>query len=202
MRPTAADLQFASMKRHPGVMLSVSLSLGLSICTSACHSPPAVNPWRDDSIPASTWTTPSEQGILAAGHQPAIRHRAIESSAAPSVSEEVPHFPIWWEDPFEDQGDLDGRFAWTWQDYLAMPYSYARMHLNTVGWPVSAYVDRPWQSMVSDGRFGPDRPHDAKPGPSPDPTAGPTDFGVEDPTAPHSAGAEELPATAPAGGAE
>ena len=50
----------------------------------------------------------------------------------------MPHYPLWWEDPFEDKGDEDGKFAWTWMDYFAMPYSLARWDLNTVAVPVSA----------------------------------------------------------------
>ncbi|GMV98633.1 MAG: hypothetical protein AMXMBFR83_29820 [Phycisphaerae bacterium] len=164
----------------------------------ACNQPPAVNPWRDDSIPPAAWTTPSEQGILAAGVAPAIRHRPLSPRLAPDVANDVPHYPLWWEDPFEDQGDKDGQFAWTWQDYLAMPYSYARMHLNTVGWPISAIVDPPGRAMLSDGSIGPDRPHDARPGHGPDPTAGPADFGIEAPDVPHSAAVEQRPSTAPA----
>ena len=85
---------------------------------------------------------------------------------------------LWWEDPFEDKGDQDDTFAWTWQDYVAMPYSFGRFLLNTIAWPVSAVVTPPWASMVSDGNVG--RDHDATVGTSPDPTAGPSDFGYPD----------------------
>jgi len=176
---------------------------GLALCAylvaAGCNKPPGVNPWRDDSISSAVWTTPSEQGILAAGHDPMIRHRDVSGKAAPVASGDVPHDPLWWEDPFEDQGDMDGQFAWTWQDYLAMPYSYARWHLNTLAFPVSAVVTPPGTPMVSDGVLEPGHPHDAKRGVSPDPSASPLDFGVEEEGegAPHSAEPNEPPATAP-----
>ncbi|GMU24741.1 MAG: hypothetical protein AMXMBFR13_48130 [Phycisphaerae bacterium] len=143
----------------------------LAVCCllSACNGPPAVNPWCDDSIPPDVWTTPSEQGILMAAHEPALRARDFPPSQAPMACFDVPHYPLWWEDPFEDKGDGDHCFMWTWQDYFAMPYSYARMHLNTLAWPVSAAVTPPGARMVSDGCIG--RDHDAARGVSPDPTA-------------------------------
>lgn len=171
--------------RTSGCAAAISLSLCL---LTACNTPPAVNPWRDDSISPVTWTTPSEQGILAAGHEPHIRQRDFAPADAALVCGEVPHYPLWWEDPFEDKGDEDGRFAWTWQDYFAMPYSYARMHLNTVAWPVSAIVTLPGTPMVSDGYVAPNRDHDARRGLAPNPSASPLDFGYDEGAGvPHSA---------------
>lgn len=152
--------------------------LALAFVPVACNEPPAVNPWRDDAITRETWTTPSEQGFLAGGREPVLRERGFSKSIAPTVDPRVPHYPLWWEDPFEDKGDMDGTFAWTWQDYVAMPYSYARYHLNTIAWPVSAIVTPPGTPMVSDGVIG--RDHDAERGFSPDPTATATDFTYED----------------------
>ncbi len=167
------------------------------LLVGACNQPPGVNPWRDDSIPPVTWTTPSEQGILAAGHPPVIRHRDTPCAQAPLVSGEVPHWPLWWEDPFEDKGDQDGQFAWTWQDYFAMPYSYARFHLNTLAFPVSAIVTPPGTPMVSDGFVEPCSDHDAKRGISPDPSASSVDFYPDGVGGPHSADIGEVPATLP-----
>lgn len=161
------------MKRDLNILAAL---VALATLVSACNQPPWVNPYRDDSIRSEAWTTPSEQGVLAAGHEPALRQRDFAESRVPEVAGDVPHFPLWWEDPFEDKGDMDGQFAWTWQDYLAMPYSYARFHLNTIAWPVSAVVTPPGTPMVSDGCIGKD--HDAARGVSPDPTAGPEDFGA------------------------
>ena len=147
-----------------------------ALALSGCNQPPAVNPWRDDSIPQSEWTTPSEQGIYAANRETTQRHRGHEQLLAPTVDPQTPHYPLWWEDPFEDKGDENCTFAWTWQDYFAMPYSLGRYMVNTVGFPVSAVVQPPCTPMISDGCLSPNRPHDAKKGCSPDPTATASDF--------------------------
>ena len=155
------------------IAVLVALSAG-SILISACDKPPAVNPWRNDSISRDTWPTPSSEGVLASGHAPVLRNSGRSQTAAPCVASPVPHYPLWWEDPFEDKGDGDGQFAWTWADYVAGPYCYGRWLLNTVAWPASAVVTPPGTPMVSDGNIG--RDHDAAPGQSPIPTAGPEDF--------------------------
>jgi len=155
---------------HPAWPSATSLALVcLATAIPACNQPPAVNPWRDDSIPRVAWSTPSQDAVIAAGHQPVIRRRDIPEIQAPHADEHVPHYPLWWEDPFEDKGDGNKAFAWGWQDYVAMPYSFGRFLLNTMGWPVSIVVTPPGTPMVSDGRIG--RDHDAARGFSPDPTA-------------------------------
>lgn len=150
---------------------------------TACDAPPAVNPWRDDSISADKWSTPSQDGVLAAGHEPALRQREIPVAEAPRAFDDVPHYPLWWEDPFEDKGDGDGVFAWTWADYLAMPYSYGRFLFNSVASPVSVIVTPPGTAMVSDGDLSPGLlgyDHDAAKGFTPEPTAERTDFFRDD----------------------
>lgn len=141
-----------------------------------CNEPPAVNPWRDDSIPPQAYGTASSEVVLQANAEPAVRMRDLPPSHAPAASGAVPHYPLWWEDPFEDQGDNNRQFAWTWQDYLHMPYGLGRWMLNTMAWPVSAVVTPPGTPMVSDGVVEGSRPHDAKPGVSADPTASLDDF--------------------------
>jgi hypothetical protein len=117
--------------------------------------------------------------VLASGAQPAIRRRDVPEARVPRADEGVPHYPLWWEDPLEDKGDQNDTFAWTWQDYVGMPYSLGRFLLNTMAWPVSAGVTPPGAAMVSDGNVG--RDHDAARGNSPDPTATGADFNRTDP---------------------
>jgi hypothetical protein len=150
-------------------------AFAIILASTACNQPPAVNPWVDDSIHESARTTPSEAGFLAAGHQPVYRQRGFPQTDLAMANPNVPHYPLWWEDPFMDKGDQDGQFAWTWQDYLHMPYGLSRFILNTIGVPASAIVHPPGLPMVSDGVPGPN--HDSRPGKSPNPTAGPADFG-------------------------
>lgn len=185
-----------NLRTRPHHARLICVGLGLCLLAGACSSsPPGINPWRDDSITPTAWTTPSEQGILAAGHEPALRHREVPASNLTLASGSVPHYPLWFEDPFEDKGDEDGQFAWSWVDYLAMPYSYARSHLNMIGWPASAVIQPAWMSMVSDGQVGPGPDHDATPGTSANPTAGPADFAATD--EPDTAAPTEPPATDP-----
>jgi hypothetical protein len=165
-----------------------------------CSEPPAWNPWRDDSIPASEFGTASSSYVFAANQEPALRVRDYPETSAPVVRKTVPHWPLWWEDPFEDQGDNNDEFAWTWQDYFHMPYGLGRFMVNTMGWPVSAVVTPPGTPMVSDGVV--EKVHDAQRGVSPNPTAGPEDFeepanGQEVPLEPLPVGSEET-ATQPA----
>ena len=168
-RPSASGLA-----TRPAACGFAVASLLVTLTVTACNQPPAVNPWREDAIAEDAWSTPSRDGILALAREPAIREREIPHMDAPHVNPGVPHYPLWWEDPLEDKGDQDGAFAWTWQDYVAMPYSLGRLLLNTMAWPVSATVTPPGTPMVSDGVTG--RDHDATRGTSPDPLAGPGDF--------------------------
>lgn len=172
-------------------LVILAAAAGLSL--TACNESPAVNPWRDDALPTSTYATPSSTGILAEEHAPAIRTRAIPERQATTVTSKVPHYPLWWEDPFEDKGDGDHQFAVTWADYLDMPYGLGRFILNTVGWPASAVVQPPGLPMVSDSVIG--RDHDATPGKSLDPTAGPADFqdAVTDALPAESSASDEAP---------
>jgi hypothetical protein len=75
----------------------------------------------------------------------------------------VTHWPLWWEDPFEDHGnrfhqvddrdEVDVVFAWNWVDYMHMMYGPTRFIINTGGWPVSAVVTPPGTPMESDARI-------------------------------------------------
>jgi len=158
----------ARSRKALSCMICMTL-IGLAGLIPACNQPPAINPWRDDAIPQSAWSTPSQDAILAAGYDPVIRHRDISEIQAPCAAGDVPHYPLWWEDPFEDIGDGNNTYAWTWQDYVAMPYGFGRFLLNTMAWPASLAVTPPGTPMVSDGQIG--RHHDAARGFSADPTA-------------------------------
>lgn len=161
------------MPRHRLLIVVLVVPCLGSLVLTACNEPPGINPWRDDSVTQDMWSTPSRDGVLASGATPVIRRSRLSPGIAPCVESPVPHYPLWWEDEFEDKGDGDLLFAWTYADYVAMPASYARWLLNTVGWPVSAVVTPPGTPMISDGQIG--QYHDAERGRSPDPTAGPED---------------------------
>ncbi len=130
--------------------LTAILAALLAGCSSAG---PGVNVIADDSTPRSEWTTPSEEGIRAAGHASAVRRRNWEPTEAPYEREGVPHYPLWWEDPFEDKGDGNDTQCWSCADLVAMPYSMARFFLNTACSPASMIVVPPGTPMISDGHL-------------------------------------------------
>lgn len=139
------------------------------------------NPYEDSgaTIDYEMKTTSSES--YAKGHSEfgrPVQRQAPESDVR-YENGAVTHWPLWFEDPFEDKGnrfipygnadaerDLpDNEFAWNWVDYFHMAYGPARLVTNAVGWPVSAVVQHPGMLMESNGRI--DRnilgyDHDAK----------------------------------------
>lgn len=146
----------------------------MALTLIACNQPPGANPWRDDALSRESWSTPTQDGILASGHAPVVRQRNTPQIETPIADGSVPHYSLWFEDPFEDKGDGDGKTAWTCADYLAMFYSPGRFGLNALCTPVSAIVVPPGAALVSDGVVGKD--HDAALGQSPNPTATTGDF--------------------------
>jgi len=112
-----------------------------------------VDPWSDDLPGANDVSTASVEGARAAKVEPSQRVRESQRSRIEAQDGTVTHWPLWWEDPFVDKGSQDGQFAWTWEDYLAMPYGLGRNILNTMGWPVSAAVEPPFTVMGSDGKL-------------------------------------------------
>lgn len=113
----------------------------------------AVNPLKDDAVAAEEMATTSERLVRDADSSTVVRRREWRETTITHESGKVVHWPLWFEDPFEDKGSGDGKFAWTHEDYIAMPYSMARLVLNTMGWPVSAVLTPPGTPMASDGRL-------------------------------------------------
>jgi hypothetical protein len=131
---------------------SVAAGLGcLGVLAVGCQH--MVNPFRDDLPATSDVTTASVAGARAAPSRPTVAPRGYEPQPIEAQNGTVAHWPLWWEDPFEDQGSEDGTFAWTAEDYLCVAYGPARFLLNTMAWPVSAVVTPPWTVMCSDGKL-------------------------------------------------
>ncbi len=124
------------------VMLAVSPMIGCS---------EMINPWRDDTPRAEDVSTPSTRCLQASGVAAAQRSCDQERQCVRAQDGMVSHWPLWWEDPFVDKGSEDDRFAWTEEDYIAMPYGLGRFILNTMAWPVSVAMTPPWVIMGSDG---------------------------------------------------
>ena len=123
------------------------------------------NPYKDSSASiADEMTTPSAEGHKGRAE---FGRQARRDSAVSEVRHEngaVSHWPLWWEDPFEDKGNRtegppdrdapDNEFAWNWVDYLHIAYGPGRMvFVNTAGWPISAVVTPPGTLMESNGRI-------------------------------------------------
>jgi hypothetical protein len=129
------------------------------------------NPFVDSGAAVEPeMTTASTAGYEAAPEQkrPAVQpQRTWPTSDVVRENGAVSHWPLWFEDPFENKGngytpvaDRDAPdivFAWNWVDYLAMPYSPGRMiFVNTPGLPISAIVTPPGTLMESDGYISKD----------------------------------------------
>ncbi len=87
-----------------------------------------------------------------------------QRTIAPSAPA-VTHGPLYMEDPFEDKGTTY-RYRLGWEDWVAVPYCYARFTLNYLMLPVSAVVTPPCTVMESDGELSEQLlgyDHDAKP---------------------------------------
>lgn len=117
--------------------------------TAGCHE--YVNPWRDDTVSASQIRTSSVTAATAQQHESAARQRSFSPSPSSAQDGSTRHFPLWFEDPFEDRGSDDDQYAWTAEDYIGMPYGLARFILNGLCVPISAVVHPPVPLMVSDG---------------------------------------------------
>ncbi len=127
-------------------------STSLWLVASGCEH--AINPFVDETLVApEEMHTPSERKARAAQATPVVRRREWQQTPTTYPSGAVVHWPLWFEDPFEDKGSTDGKYAWTFEDYIAAPYSFGRVLVNTIGWPVSAVVTPPGTPMVSDGRL-------------------------------------------------
>lgn len=182
---------------HPSAALLAMLAV-----LGGCQLTP--NFFRETG-PSTTmsWDSPTAVDIKTHYEPSAPRYRDFPPSATASQSGIVQHYPLYFEDPFEDKGN--GRTDETspgnvyhagWEDYVALPYGLARFTLNWLLLPGSAVVTPPWTVMESDGYvsrqlLGYD--HDAipsgHPAPSPKPESEPED---------HDGHADE-PATPPQG---
>lgn len=112
-----------------------------------------VNPFKDELAGQQAMTTASVEGARAAKTTPSVRQRDYPPVELRAEADGVTHGPLYFEDPFEDKGSEDGRFAWTGEDYLQLFYWRGRFLLNTVLFPISAVVTPPWMVMESDGRL-------------------------------------------------
>lgn len=112
-----------------------------------------VDPWTDELAGMTGVTTPSVVGYRLAPRKETLEPRHFEPTPVEPQDGTVAHWPLWWQDPFEDKGSNDGKFAVTAEDYFYVAYGPARFILNTMAFPVSAWVTKPFTVMCSDGKL-------------------------------------------------
>lgn len=140
------------LSRTGCVFASSSLIL-TAIGASGCQL--LVNPFTDELADRPAVTTPSVQITHAARVGEAAMRRTYKPIDVAVRDGVVLHGPLYFEDPFEDKGSEDGKFAWTGEDYLCILYGPGRFSLNSVLFPLSAAVTPPWVVMASDGYLSP-----------------------------------------------
>jgi hypothetical protein len=124
------------------------------------------NPWQDSgALVDGEMQTASSVGSTGKSEFGRPHRRVVGQSLALYENCAVTHWPLWFEDPFEDRGNTDiqmtdpttqrdlpdNQFAMNWVDYMHMAYGPGRELLNIVSWPVSAVVTPPGTVMESDG---------------------------------------------------
>jgi|GEM_PF-6250727 len=109
------------------------------------------NPFADPLEGDGEITTASSKCLGAGGGQPSISERGHAAMSTSVADGSVEHGPLYFEDPLLTGGSNDGRFAWTWEDYVGILYGDGRFLLNTCGLAVSAVVYPPWTAVRSAG---------------------------------------------------
>ncbi len=122
------------------------------------------DPYKDSSgaIDADM-TTASAEGFRGKAEFPASHCRNPRQETVLAENGAVSHWPLWFEDPFEDKGNEtatpadrdapDNHFAVTWVDYAHILYGPARMSVNLASLPISMAVTPPGTLLESDGRI-------------------------------------------------
>ena len=110
--------------------------------------------------PATTmsYQTPSSADIIARYQGQPEEPRTWPQMTAEVDPSVVVHGPLYFEDPFVDQGtgrtdekNPNNVYRIGWIDAAAVPYEFGRFAINLVGLPVSMVVYPPWQAQESDG---------------------------------------------------
>lgn len=142
--------------------IPVVLALAMTACAGCAH---LNNPWADSSAAIDgDLTTPSTEGYSGPSEFAVSLRRTSEPCEVVYANGSVTHWPLWFEDPFEDKGNRDrppasgdenepdNVFVVNWVDYLHMAYGPARLlPVNIALWPASAVVTPPGTLMESDG---------------------------------------------------
>lgn len=122
------------------------------------------DPYKDSSAAIDAdMTTASAEGFRGKAEFPANPCRNPQRETVLAENGAVSHWPLWFEDPFEDKGNdwappedrdaPDNHFALTWVDYAHIFYGPGRMAVNLATLPVGLGVTPAGTLMESDGRI-------------------------------------------------
>lgn len=121
------------------------------------------NPWVEDGPGVRLEIASASEADLRARLSPAIaRTRAWEPMTCDVEAGATTHWPLYFEDPFEDKGHAaiapqgraqNNRYRVGLEDYFAMPYGLARFLVNGIAAPISMVVQPPFMIMESDGEL-------------------------------------------------
>jgi hypothetical protein len=137
----------SSSMRHVFSAVAIVLTIAAG---SGCEL--LVDPLADEWADQAPVTTPSAEAARAAETTPNFQQRDFSPMVTAAESGAVTHGPLYFEDPFEEGGSNDGRYAWTWEDFFYEFLGPGRFVINGVASPVSVVATPPWTVMVSDGR--------------------------------------------------
>ncbi len=123
----------------------------MAIGLASCGCQLVVHPFRDELAGLPQVTTASVEVVRASPSAEVKNVRGSEEAIRFPEDGSVAHWPTWFEDPYEENGSEDGKFAWTVEDYWQMLYWRGRFLVELAFWPISAVVEPPWRVMESDG---------------------------------------------------
>jgi hypothetical protein len=124
--------------------------MGIVAGAGGCHL--MVNPYTDEIAMEPAVTTPSAEQAQAAQVAVTVTQRDYDLVEVRVEDGSVTHGPLYFEDPFEDRGSEDGRFAWGGEEYLYFLHGPGCFLFKGLVFPISAVVTPPWITMASDGR--------------------------------------------------
>lgn len=137
-------------------IFAAGVALGALASVGCSH---VENQFREDGPSfGADWRSPTEIDVRDNYEPSIVRRRAWEPLAVSVEDGRVSHFPLHFEDPFEDKGaeafgPTSDEYKWRCSDIVAAPWTYARHWLNIVAYPVSLVVTPPWTLMESDGQL-------------------------------------------------
>jgi len=136
-------------------VLAISVTV---ICGGCAYTPN----YHKETGPSTimSWDSPTAADVKARFASAERRQRDWPRTEVAAEDGAIIHWPLYFEDPFEDKGH--GRTDQThphnvyhrgWEDGIALPYCLARFTVNWLLLPVSAIVTPPWTPIESDGRL-------------------------------------------------